>query len=240
MGTLGALGFAAKATAEVYTVTYAGTVTDTTQFPTGDLLPVDVVVGAAVQGEIRFDTRRAQAPTYQYTSCTGSCGGGAVAALHRYPAGLTHTVRIGARSWTTYLGNVSLANSNLSRDGLQQSILADDGDTTGRYASLSVYFNAPVGEATLFPDLNVLEELRFDSAIGGSGTIRRGPSDASEGYFVSFAVAPPTATVTPSPESGGGSAVDLIVLGATALAVAPFRLRRRPRRTVMRPPAAIR
>jgi hypothetical protein len=163
-----------------------------------------------------------------------------VAALHRCPAGLTHTVRIGAQSWTTYLGNVSLANSTLSRDGLQQSILTNNGDATGRYSSLSVSFRAPVGEATLFPDLNVLEELRFDSAIGGSGTIRRGPNDASGGYFVSFAVAPPTATVTPSSDSGGGSAVDLIVLGATALVVAPFRLRRRPRRTVMRRPAAIR
>jgi hypothetical protein len=226
------------AAAELYTVAYTGTVTGITQFPAGEPLPADVAVGVGVQGEIRFDTEGATEPTYQYISCSGSCGGGAVTALHRYSTGLTHTVRIGGQTWTTYLGNVSLSNSSLSPQGLQQTILAEDGDVTGRYASLSVYFNAPVGEATLFPDLNVLRELQFGNAAGGVGSIRRGSSDAAEGYYVSFAVTNTTASTAPSPAAGGGGGgMDLFALLVAALGALS---RGRPRPRVMHRRAGVR
>ncbi|MBN8280218.1 MAG: hypothetical protein J0M16_06395 [Gammaproteobacteria bacterium] len=198
--------------AEVYTVHYTGTVTSVSQYPTGDLLPADVFVGAPVEGDVVIDTGRAADPVYTYTSCSGSCGGDGVTATFNLAGHVSHTLVIGANTWPRTNGQVYLQADSTDPVDFRQAMGLSDGDSSGRDWTLQASFAAPLNTTDLFPDLNTLADLRFDLATGGSGTLRPG-GDALVGYYVAFDITTPTAEVTPSPGSGGGGSVGWLVVG---------------------------
>lgn len=199
--------------AEVYTVRYTGTVTSVSEYPTGNRLPADVFVGAPVEGEFVFDTRRAAEPDSKTTSCSGgNCGGDSVTAVFAMDGSIAHTLVIGANTWTRSDGAVALTADNSDPvDFLQRMGIADapaDGADWNLYAS----FESPLNSADLFPDVTTLTGLRFDLATGGTGGLRPG-GDALVGYYVAFDINTPTAEVTPSPAAGGGGSVGWPVVG---------------------------
>jgi hypothetical protein len=202
--------------ATIYAVDYTGTV-DATYSYTGAPLPSGVATGAAVTGAFSFDTSFAGTPAYSFTSCSGSCGGDAVAAYFNLSAHLTESVTIAGNTWSADLGEVWL-DDDYTIPGVHFQAIGVDNGKNGYNSSLGVYFSRKVGAQILFGDVNVLDGLMFDNATGGYGTIYTGPT----GYYVGYVANIPDAVPEPP-------ALFILVATLTLLAILSRRVSPRQR-----------
>lgn len=196
----GILTIGAPVHAGVVTLVYSGTVNAVFDYPGGTEPPAGVAIGAVVSGRITYDSGQADEPTYAYTSCSGSaCAGSFATARYALGAPFSHSVTIDGQSWDSGPGSLWMNNALGALPAPRQNVGFDDGDASGRFATLAVAFSGTPGVIGLLPAelpfgaLLSTIAIDFAAATSGSGWIALG----DDGYYIGFTTGAPTAVPAP-------------------------------------------